>query len=274
MRVGVLTAALFGAGVAVAAPTKPSTKKPAATKGAPAPSRAVEKPPAPLATLPSIARVTVVASAAQAIVATDVNLPRGELTDDGEPLDFWVAFGAPGPPRALDAHLLSVADGELEAGDDAVGESLVFQESPRRPVRAHPLLGRETMAGVAVHVPRAVLARALLPGGMATLRIRSAIDSPPLDADGGRTLVVRLGASRGTPLTLGRLVVREKPGSPVVARAEARLCGPEADPHPLAVSPRAAFADRTRRDTAIAPVLAVRRASDDLCVRYWLRQGR
>ena len=86
------------------------------------------------------------------------------------------------------------------------------------------------------------------------------------DASGALETVVRLGASRGTPLTLGRLSATssERP----LERVEAKLCGPEADPHPLAIEtiPKLATANR---GSAIAPVLSVRHASDDLCVRLW-----
>ncbi|CAN5904301.1 hypothetical protein BH11MYX4_BH11MYX4_17340 [soil metagenome] len=81
-------------------------------------------------------------------------------------------------------------------------------------------------------------------------------------------MLVRLGSSRGTPLTLGRITLIAKPGGPSPTRAEARLCGAEADPSPLAITlvPRSTQAPPT---PPIAPVLAVRHATDDLCVRFW-----
>ena len=51
--------------------------------------------------------------------------------------------------------------------------------------------------------------------------------------------------------------------------AEARLCGPEADPYPLAVSVLPKGSRPVDRPAPVAPVLSVRHASDDLCIRFW-----
>lgn len=218
-------------------------------------------PLAPLPMLPSVGKVKIAVQNGALVVAEDVTLPRGEWKN--EALDFHVAFGAPGAPKAIDAHLVPIGDGSLEADDADPGEAVPFDRVPRRPPTAHPLLGRDQMAGIVVHLKRDALAKAFAPGNMAALRIRSALELPEIDPQGGRSVVVRLGASRGTPLTLGRVLVAAK-----VTRAEARLCGPEADPHPLAIAPRTA-AGGASADRPIAPVLAVRHASDDLCVRFW-----
>lgn len=233
--------------------------------------------------LPSIARVKIEVLKSQLVVIEEVNLPRGEWK--GESLDFYVAFGAPGAPRAVDAHLVAVGDGALEPEDDDPGEALVVDRAPRRPVSAHALLGKDTMAGVVVHVKREALAKALAPGNMAALRLRTALDLPEEDNLGARGVVVRLGASRGTPLTLGRLSLIARAGAGAPARAEARLCGSQAEPTPLAIAlspkppapPAAAAGPAAPAGPAaaapiapIAPVLAVRHASDDLCVRFWM----
>lgn len=242
-----------------------------------APKKAVPKPPPPkppppLAMLPSVPRVRVEVFAKEVLVVEEVNLPRGEY--DHGPLDFYVAFGAPGPPLAIDAHLVPVLDGALEADDDTIGERLVTTHAPRRPNDAHPLLGRDAMAGVVVHVPQASFVRALSPGKMAAIRLRSVVELPDVDADGARGLVIRLGASRGTPLTLGRIGVTGRSG--VVTRAQARLCGPEASADPLAVrvTPKPENVPSPPDDSSaapIAPVLAVRHTTDDLCLRFWTK---
>jgi hypothetical protein len=236
------------------------TAAPALALAAP-PAKPAPAPLAPLSILPSVPRVKIGVTPAQVVVTEEVNLPRGEWK--GEALDLYVAFGAPGAPRAIDAHLVAVADGSLEPADDDAGEPCATERAPRRPATAHALLGRETMAGIVVHLKKDALERALAPGNMAALRIRTVLDLPEEDASGGRSVLVRLGASRGTPLTLGRIVVA--PSGLAVTKAEARLCGPDADPHPLALSgvPRAA-------DAPIAPVLAVRHSNDDLCVRIFV----
>jgi hypothetical protein len=257
-------------GTAAGAPPKPSPARPSGKPPAPA------TPLAPLPMLPSIPRVKVDVLKTQLVVVEEVNLPRGEWKNDS--LDFYVAFGAPGAPRAIDARLVAVADGALEPEDDEAGEALVVERTPHRPGSAYPLLGKDSMAGVVVHVKREALAKALGPGNMAALRVRTALDLPEEDSLGARGVVVRLGASRGTPLTLGRLTVVAKAGAQAPVRAEAHLCGGEADATPLAI----AIVPRPTSPTAlanalppqaspptIAPVLAVRHSSDDLCIRFW-----
>jgi hypothetical protein len=241
----------------------------AAPPAHPPPKPAPSGPPVgPLPMLPSIARVKIDVLKAQLVVTTEVNLPRGEWKNDA--LDFYVAFGAPGAPRAVDAQLLAVADGLLELDEGEGGEALVVDRAPHRPVSAHPLLGRDSMAGVVVHVKRESMVRALRPGNMAGLRVRTVLDLPDEDVNGAHGVVVRLGASRGTPLTLGRVTLTARPGSVAPTRADARLCGDDADATPLAVGivPKP-VSGATGASGAIAPVLAVRHASDDLCVRFW-----
>lgn len=241
-----------------------------ATAAAGAPPRPHAPPPPPLVPLPflpSIPRVRVELVKGQVVVVEEINLPRGEWK--GEPLDFYVAFGAPGVPRAIDAQLVAVGDGSLEPEDSDAGEVLTLDRAPRRPPSAHPLLGRDTMAGVVVHVTREAFTRALVPGNMAALRVRSALDLPDEDASGARGVVVRLGASRGTPLTLGRITIAAKAGAVGPLRAEAHLCGPSAEDKPLALALLPRPATSAPASTSIAPVLAVRHTTDDLCVRFW-----
>ena len=240
----------------------------------PKPAPRASAPLAPLPMLPSIPRVKVDVLKMQLVVTQEVNLPRGEWKSDA--LDFYVAFGAPGAPRAIDARLVPVGDGALEPEDDDAGEALVVDRVPHRPASAHPLIGKDTMAGVVVHLKREALTRALAPGNMAALRVRTALDLPEEDSGGAHGVVVRLGSSRGTPLTLGRISLTAKPGAAALSRAEAHLCGNEADTASLALAllprPAASAASPAAAHPVIpliAPVLAVRHASDDLCVRYW-----
>jgi hypothetical protein len=211
----------------------------------------------PLSILPSVARVKVVSHGNAIAVTEEVNLPRGEWK--GEPLHFHIAFGAPGP-KAIDVHLVPVGDGALEPEDDEVGEVVTTERVPRRPANAYALLGREAMAGIVVQLRPDALTRAFARGNMASLRIRSLADATEPE----ESVVVRLGASRGTPLTLGRITASAVSPATPIARAEAKLCGPDADPHLLAVGgiPKAPAGS-----AAIAPVLAVRHSTDDLCVR-------
>lgn len=222
------------------------------------------KHPPPLAMLPSVSRVKIVVGPGSALVIEDVTLPRGEWK--GEALDFYVAFGAPGVPRAIDAILVPIVDGALEARDDEQGVSVTTSQAPRRPPSAHPLLGRDAMAGIVVHVQASQLTRALASSGLAALRVRSLVPIPDAVPDAEEaSILVRLGASRGTPLTLGRIVVGNAPSQPPVTDASAHLCGDAAVRTPLAVTVEGALRVRSARDV-VAPVLAVRHASDDLCV--------
>jgi hypothetical protein len=224
------------------------------------------QPLAPLAILPSIARVRIASLGGTAVsVTTEISLPRGDWK--GEALKFHVAYGVPAP-RAIDAHLVPVGDGSLEPEDDEAGESLVVEHAPRRSGGAHLLLGpREALAGVLVNLPPNVMTKALARGNMASLRIRSVVDATAPDAMGASSLLVRLGATKASmPLTLGRIVAAAP-----IQRVDARLCGPDADPHALAVGgiPKAPAAAEA---PPIAPVLAVRHPTDDLCLRIWIRK--
>ncbi len=230
--------------------------------------------PPPLAVLPSIARVRLEVAVDHVVLVEEVDLPRGDWRAGD--LSFFVAFGAPGTPDAFDAHLVPVADGALAPADTDVGDKLVVDPAPRRPAAAHDLLGSEEMAGVVVHVPEGALRHALAPGGMAALRFRSLLKLPAGNARTGQEMVVRLGRAQTTPLTLGRIEVVTIEDGPPVIRADAHLCGPSADPWPLAVAigplptgaPRAPLQSPTAQ-APIAPVLAVRHFDDDLCVRFW-----
>jgi hypothetical protein len=215
--------------------------KPAGKPPPPPPPRAAS----PLSVTPSVGRVKVSVQGGSLVVVEDVTVPRGAWTE--EPIDFHVAFGAPGTPQAIDAHLVALDEGELEAADDARGETLAVERAPRKPPTAHALLGRDHMAGVVVHLSRDALANAFEPAKMAVLRLRIAYELPELDPQGARSVVVRLGA-----LPLGRIVIGSK-----VTRVDARMCGAE---EPLAVSHLA---------KGVAPILAQRRPTDDLCVRLW-----
>ena len=236
--------------------------------GAPGAQDAPPLPPLP--SLPSVSRVRVEVAPDRVLVLEDVALPRGDWR--GGDLDLYVAFGAPGAPRAFDARLLPVPDGALEPDPAEAGEPVPVDRAPRRPATAHALLGRPQMAGAVLHVKEAAFRRAVTPGGMAVVRVRALLDAPPEDPERGRELVVRLGVAAGQPLTLGRLQLAAMGTRTRITRAEAHLCGAEADPYPLAiaVTPRVAAPPAPAPEAPVAPVLAVRHVGDDLCVRFWM----
>jgi hypothetical protein len=218
-------------------------------------------PLGPLPFLPSVARVRVEPASERLLVVEEVLMPRGDWR--GGDLDLYVAFGSPGVPHAFDARLVPVSDGALAPAEEDAGEPVAFDRAPRCPRDAHVLLGRAQMAGAVVHLREGAFRHALRPGGMAALRLRALLPLPAADASGAREVVVRLGANGNIPLTLGRLQMAG------AAAAAARLCGPEADPYPLsiALTPKPAAAPPSGR-APVAPVLAVRHASDDLCVSF------
>lgn len=235
-------------------------------KGAASAERARAGPPLPL--LPVIARVRLEAARDHIVVVEDLNLPRGDWT--GGDLDLYVAFGAPGTPRAFDARLFGLTSEAFEPKLEEIGEPVTTEGSSRRPALAFALLGPPQMAGVTVHLKEAAFRRALAFGEMARLRLRTLLDLPPEDARGGRELVLRLGVPNGAPVAIGAIELVSPETAGAVLRADARLCGAEADPYPLAVAltPRPGPEPLTW-PRPVAPVLALRHASDDLCVRFW-----
>jgi len=147
----------------------------------------------------------------------------------------------------------------------------------RRPPGARLLLGSSAMAGALLRVRAAAFDRATHATGVARLRIRTLLDLPSPDARGGRELVVRLGAHDGEPDAIEVIEVVSDEARPWLMRAEAHLCGPDADPHPLSVKVRTKGASSSMPAGAasrVAPILSVRHATDDLCVRFWTVDGR
>jgi hypothetical protein len=238
--------------------------KPAAKSPTPA-AHAAPRALASLPMLPSVARVRVEAARDRVVVVEDVSLPRGEWTSGG--LDLHVAFGAPGTPAAVDVHLLSSPS---EGRPEDAGEAVVFDASSGQAPGSVALLGKMHMSGIVVHVRESQLRRAYSASDDAILRIRSLLATPDPDASGRRDIVVRLGAPGGAPITLGHIQFVSLEPPPGVTKVEAGLCGADADPWPLAVAvvPRFTTPPRTA-GAPIAPSMAVRHASDDLCIRWW-----
>ena len=247
-------------------------------------SHAIAKPPhrphhggrvtPPLTSLPTISRVRIEAARDRLVVVHDITLPRGAW-EKGD-MDLFVAFGAPGAPKAFDARLLSLKEGELEASPDDGGDPVATERAPHRPPTAQMLIGRAQMAGAILHLKDAQYRRALAAStaDTAVLRTRTLIDLPAEDAQTGHELVVRLGITGENPLTLGRVQLVSLEQRPWVTRAEAQLCGPEADPWPLSigVTPKPPSLPPAPAKGPIAPRMALRHATDDLCVRFWTTQ--
>lgn len=222
----------------------------------------------PLPMLPSVSRVRIEIAHDRAVVVQDVALPRGDWTAGA--LDLYAAFGSPGTPIAVDARAYALPEGQTEPRADDAGDPVVVDPAIRHTASSQLLLGRPTMAGVVMHVPSDVLRRDYGSASVVLLRIRSLLDPPARDGAGEQSVVVRLGIAGGLPLTLGKVQVVSLEQKAPLQRAEATLCGPEADARPLSVTviPRLPDAPWWFPAT-IAPAMATRHASDDLCVRWW-----
>jgi hypothetical protein len=231
------------------------------------PPKAPSHPAPRLFALATLPRVRLEAAKDHVVVVHDVNLPRGEWS--GGDIDLFVAFGAPGAPRAMDARLSAGGEGGKDPLPDAASEPIAIERAPRRPSAAYLLLGPPTMAGAVLHVREAAFRRAVGPNGVARIRVRALHELPAEDAENGRETVVRLGTRGGEPLALARLeVVSPEPGH-WITRAEAHLCGPDADPYPLALVMVPKNTHAPEWPGPAAPVLATRHPTDDLCVRLW-----
>ena len=219
-------------------------------------------PPPALPALPVLARVRIDVTKQRVLVVHEITLGRG--TWAGGDVDLYVSFG-PTIPLAFDAHILSLAPNAVAPDPSDAGEPLPTDKAAHRPSRAHPLLGHDNMAGEVLHVREAAFRRAVAASGSLAIRIRQVLAPPAADAQGGHDLVVRLGMAGSTPLTLRRIELATNEPRWITA-VYAQLCGPSADPYMLgfAAAPQAA----ARTHGSIDPSLAVRRDTDDLCVRY------
>lgn len=235
------------------------------------------RPEPTLPMLPSVSRVRIEAARDRVVIVEDIDLPRGEWQSGG--LDLYAAFGAPGPPVAVDAYLVGLIPVERDRHAYGPEDRIAIRTAPRRTPGALVLLGRPLMAGVALHVTDGQLRRAYASGDRAVLRIRTLLRPPATDSSGARDVVVRLGTADGLPMTLDRIQIASLDATMRIARAEATLCGPEADPWPLSIMGAAVPRDPAQAPSRpapapVSPSAAVRHASDDLCVRWWVDEHR
>lgn len=244
----------------------PHAKPPPPAHGAPPPHVFV-RPAPPLPMLPIVTRVRIEAARDRVVVVEELALPRGDWSAGS--LDLYAAFGEPGAPLAVDAHLVAVPAGQLESRLEDAGEALSTTVATRHTPSSTLLLGKANMAGVVIHARDAQLRAVYASSDVAAVRIRTLLAPPLADSSGQRDVVVRLGVHGGLPLALGKvqIVSLESPGW--ITRAEATLCGPDADPHPLTVAVLPRASGTPSWIPTVAPVLATRHDTDDLCVRWW-----
>ena len=220
-------------------------------------------PPPPLPALPVIARVRVDVAKDRVLVVHEIVMSRG--TWSGGDVDLFVAFG-PTLPRALDAHLLAVAQNTSAPDPNDTGEPIAHEAAPHRPPHAHPLLGRSAMAGEVLHVREPAFRRATAGSGQLAIRIRQVLAPPAGDARASHEVVVRLGMESGTPLTVRHVELSTPEPGGWLTSASAQLCGPSADTYSIgfSIAPRGV----ALVPMAVDPTSTTRHASDDLCVRY------
>jgi hypothetical protein len=223
-------------------------------------------PAQPMPSLAVVTRARVEVARDSVIVGCDVTFSRGDWTSGD--LELYVAFGAPGVPRAFDAGLIPTGEDDATAPLADRGEALPVDRAVSKPDRAVLLLGSPHMAGEVLHVREPALRRAFSSSGRVTLRLRSLVAAPPADAQGFREVVVRLGTQPSSPLAVSVIEVAAKDGSVHIDSADARLCGSDADAYPLAVSVAPSPATVVTYPRPTSPLAVVRHASDDLCVRY------
>ncbi len=218
------------------------------------------KPAAPLPVLPTLSRVELAVERAFVVVTETLQLTRNDW-EKGE-LRVCIGHGAPGAPKAFDARLHApVAD--VGPAPLAPGQALPSEFAPSCPVNARLVLGGANMATSVVTISEPAIRTAFDKSDRAMLRIRFLLEAPQKEADGGRELLLRLGAPEDVPIALSSMAIRSSAENLDVTRVEAMLCGPQADAIALTVE-----GSQSALPT-LNPALTIRRAGDDLCVRYW-----
>jgi hypothetical protein len=268
LRIGSACLAFLMPYALAASPPKPLPKLPG--KPSPSPRTPYIAPAALLPFLPSIAEAKIEVHADTVVVSEDIALPKGDYKHGT--LRLFFAFGGPGTPRAVDAHMMPVEEGELEASATASEDKLATEVVPKAPVSANTILGPSVASGVVVTIPEAAFVKATTPGKMAFLRMRWLYDAPSADSEGTRTLLLRVGSSEREPLSLGRIRALPANAKLKIESASAHLCGVNTK-EKLELSVWGTTERYSSEKTTIAPIVAVRHKDDSLCVSYKLKSA-
>ena len=260
-----------------------------------------ERAAEPLPFLPRIARVRLEVGHDSVLQIIDIELDHDAYVKGDR--KFWVSFGAPGVPKAVDAHLLSGQESgqEADANWASNGDEIPFEAKPTRPRSANALLGPDRTSGLVFAVKEAPLQAAFAKAPTATLRLRALLPTPDVDGAGQQGVVVRLGTEDAS-YTRGRIEVVGR-GGVRIPRADAKICSfpqpirdvdlrkaeldrekaakeaakkpaePPAVEAPLSPTPPLTVATIAPRNeyearNRILPSLATRRPFDALCIRY------
>ncbi len=199
-----------------------------------------EPPDAPPRAL-AVSRVELIQKRGQILVITDLSF---EKTDRPRDWELFLAYGAPGMPRAFEAELVPVAPDALFARAEAHGAPLVTTHVPAAPSDAEAAIGPREAAGQVVRIPREPGT-----GRFFVIRVRALHAIPARAVE--PSVLVRI-SHDGSTLPLGPLFVRRDDPKTV---AVANLCG----------GPRLAIVGEPG---GTSPLVAPRQPADELCVRF------
>lgn len=193
----------------------------------------------------------------QSAVLVTTSLIFGRDGWQGDPLEAFIAYGAPAIPAAFEAALLPLQPGELLPAPEASEHKLRTRHAKQRPSHASFWLGPPSAAGQIVTMPTEALTAAFAPSTYASLRLRTVYDLP--HSAYGRSLLIRISQPGEQPPPLGVVTVRLEDKDTL--RARVTLCTLDGAETELVVSGWPHHAGAT------APPRAPRRPDDELCVR-------
>jgi hypothetical protein len=205
-----------------------------------------------------IGRIRVELVGERVLVTTDLTLPV--RPGSARALELHAAYAAPATPLAAEAELVPTPRGFLVAPVATRGRRVSSEHALAAAPTSEFVLGRTRMAGRRIQATAQQLEAALVPSGLATLRLRELRALPPPAKNRAHQLLVRLGTFGAEPLVLGSI---ELEGA-AITRQQARFCGVEVSPMELWIHPPRGGAEKR-----VAPPLARRSAGDDLCIDFW-----
>jgi len=214
-------------------------------------------PPTGIPTHFFIGHIDVIFRRNAALVTTDLVFTRGSF--HLENLDVFLAYGAPGIPRAFEARLLPVPEGYfLPSESESSAVSLRTEHVTHAPSQTAFGLGPRPQAGQLVHLPSHLVADGLKPTGAAALRWRTV--HTVVGDEASASLVIRVSSPAGVaPYPVGQITLRGEGVS--LVNPSASWCGPQGDGAELAL------VGSPSPPSALSPLRAPRSPNDELCVR-------
>ncbi len=245
----------------VFARAKPAPPHAHPTSHPPHPTASVPPPPPPPpVVLPGCAlipRVDIELRKDAALVSMELTVCQGKSI--GDSFDAHVAFGAPGVPRAFDAHLLPVHPGFFSANPEDQGAPLSASPTQEAAPTSAWFFGSASEAGMTLHIDGTLLQHAWLENGLASIRLREVI-AIPASAQAKPSLAIPLAWSHEGPFPLGTVHLS---GEGLAAdKVQASLCGINVEEIPLVW-----ISSRGEAALGVPPLQAPRSTLDYLCLR-------